>query len=133
MAAPGGEASPRAARGAGEGSDAGAAGGGDVGRGEGAGAGGPGAVGMKADDGQREREASRALARMVLPEHWGRGVDDPESARRRSAVKGAFLHAWGAYERLAFGKDEVHPVGGTGLDVLGSCPAPASLDCDQCK
>lgn len=40
----------------------------------------------------------------------------PETAARE--VREAFLHAWNAYRRFAWGKDEVHPVSGTGSNFF---------------
>ena len=44
----------------------------------------------------------------------------PRSLTSRYQVKGAFKHAWGSYERKAWGKDELKPVRLTSVDCRGT-------------
>ena len=86
----------------------------------GGGAAGDAAQGQEADtrDAAAKEAAEAALARMVA-EPLDPADDDEVSRQRRDLVRGAFAHAWEAYEMKAFGKDEVKPLTGAGADVMG--------------
>ena len=49
--------------------------------------------------------------------------DDPVSIERREKVKDAMLHAWTAYEKYAWGKDELKPRTMNGVDSFGGLGA----------
>ena len=52
----------------------------------------------------------------------------PETTRRRDAVREAFVHSWTAYERFAWGHDELQPLTNTSNDVWGGF-AVTMIDC----
>merc|ERR1740130_2149261 len=52
----------------------------------------------------------------------------PETMRRRDAVREAFVHSWTAYERFAWGHDELQPLTNTSNDVWGGF-AVTMIDC----
>jgi hypothetical protein len=51
-----------------------------------------------------------------------------ENMRRRDAVREAFVHSWTAYERFAWGHDELKPLTNTSNDVWGGF-AVTMIDC----
>ena len=51
-----------------------------------------------------------------------------ETLRRRDAIREAFLHSWTAYERFAWGHDELQPLTNSSNDVWGGF-AVTMIDC----
>ena len=52
----------------------------------------------------------------------------PETMQRRDAIREAFVHSWTAYERFAWGHDELQPLTNTSNDVWGGF-AVTMIDC----
>ncbi|KAL1340274.1 hypothetical protein HN51_026683 [Arachis hypogaea] len=50
-------------------------------------------------------------------------VDDPVDMERREKVKEAMLHAWGSYEKYAWGQDELQPQSKSGINSFGGLGA----------
>ncbi|XLS53814.1 hypothetical protein HN51_003569 [Arachis hypogaea] len=46
-------------------------------------------------------------------------VDCPVDIERREKVKEAMLHAWGSYEKYAWGQDELQPQSKSGVNSFG--------------
>ncbi|XP_019426934.1 PREDICTED: mannosyl-oligosaccharide 1,2-alpha-mannosidase MNS1-like [Lupinus angustifolius] len=49
--------------------------------------------------------------------------DDPIDTQRREKVKEAMLHAWGSYEKYAWGQDELQPQSKSGVNSFGGLGA----------
>uniref|UniRef100_A0A2N9J5A0 alpha-1,2-Mannosidase n=1 Tax=Fagus sylvatica TaxID=28930 RepID=A0A2N9J5A0_FAGSY len=49
--------------------------------------------------------------------------EDPIDIQRRQKVKEAMLHAWGSYEKYAWGQDELQPQSKNGVDSFGGLGA----------
>ncbi|CAL0335317.1 unnamed protein product [Lupinus luteus] len=49
--------------------------------------------------------------------------DDPIDTQRREKVKEAMLHAWGSYEKYAWGQDELKPQSKSGVNSFGGLGA----------
>jgi mannosidase alpha-like ER degradation enhancer 2 len=56
------------------------------------------------------------------------GAAPPDRAALAGRVKAEFLHAWGAYERLAWGHDELRPLSGTARDWYGESLMMTPID-----
>jgi mannosyl-oligosaccharide alpha-1,2-mannosidase len=54
-----------------------------------------------------------------LGEHIHGALSETEMASRADAVRNAMRHAWGSYEKHAFGRDELKPISGRGHDNWG--------------
>merc|ERR1719203_1281273 len=53
----------------------------------------------------------------ALPAWKGEGFPDDEHLRLRAeAIRNAMRHAWQGYRKLAWGKDELLPISGRGVD-----------------
>lgn len=50
-------------------------------------------------------------------------LDDPIDIQRREKVKEAMLHAWGSYEKYAWGQDELQPQSKSGVNSFGGLGA----------
>ncbi|KAH1240327.1 Mannosyl-oligosaccharide 1,2-alpha-mannosidase MNS1 [Glycine max] len=50
-------------------------------------------------------------------------LDDPIDIERREKVKEAMLHAWGSYEKYAWGQDELQPQSKNGVNSFGGLGA----------
>ncbi|ESW14119.1 hypothetical protein PHAVU_008G254800 [Phaseolus vulgaris] len=50
-------------------------------------------------------------------------LDDPIDTERREKVKEAMLHAWGSYEKYAWGQDELQPQSKSGVNSFGGLGA----------
>ncbi|KAK7372159.1 hypothetical protein VNO80_05530 [Phaseolus coccineus] len=50
-------------------------------------------------------------------------LDDPIDIERREKVKEAMLHAWGSYEKYAWGQDELQPQSKSGVNSFGGLGA----------
>uniref|UniRef100_A0A7S1B773 alpha-1,2-Mannosidase n=1 Tax=Corethron hystrix TaxID=216773 RepID=A0A7S1B773_9STRA len=70
---------------------------------------------------EEKKETKPETKKVELPKIGGASVekDDPENRRRRDAVRDAMRHAWGGYEKYAFGKDEVSPLSHRAVENWG--------------
>ena len=79
--------------------------------------------GRSAEDARRHdamvAAASAAALNRMVAEPLDPVADEALSKGRRTAIRGAFMHAWEAYELHAFGKDELKPLSRKGADVMG--------------
>ena len=63
--------------------------------------------------------SKRAVASGTSKEAAAAASMAEETSRRRAAIRDAFLRSWAAYERFAWGHDELHPLTNRSNDVWG--------------